>query len=118
MTLQEAYEKRRQEVLALQREVKQLKKKLDQVDADCYTPDEKASYLKKINHLTHELKAVTRDRDKYKELWNEQRKRNLYYDFDKTDLEEENQKLKAENEELRKKVAFLAESPDGRSGKA
>ena len=41
MTLQEAYEKRRQEVLSLQRQVKKLQKDLDEASAGLYTPAEK-----------------------------------------------------------------------------
>ena len=52
MTLQEAYEKRRQEVLSLQRQVKKLQKDLDEASAGLYTPVEKVEFLKKINSLT------------------------------------------------------------------
>ena len=45
MTLQEAYEKRRQEVLSLQRQVKTLQKDLEEVSAGLYTPEEKVAFL-------------------------------------------------------------------------
>ena len=45
MTLQEAYEKRRQEVLSLQRQVTKLQKELDEASAGTYTPQKKWSFL-------------------------------------------------------------------------
>lgn len=117
MTLQEAYEKRRQEVLALQRQVKKLQKDLDQAAAGLYTPDEKVAFLKQINHLSHELKNAEKERDRYHGLWNVERDRNMYYDFSKMDLVEENASLKEENkalkaeiESLKGRVAFLEEN--------
>ena len=114
MTLQEAYEKRRQEVLSLQRQVKKLQKDLDEASAGLYTPAEKVEFLKKISSLTHKLKAAEKDRDHYREWWNRERKRNMYYDFGKMDMEEENIRLKKENEELKKQVETLEKngSPD------
>ena len=58
MTLQEAYEKRRQEVLSLQRQVKKLQKDLEEVSAGLYTPEEKVAFLKQVNSLTHKLKTA------------------------------------------------------------
>lgn len=110
MTLEQAYEKRRQEVLSLQREVKKLQKDLDKASAGLYTPEEKVEFLKQINSLTHKLKAAEKDRDNYHEWWNRERKRNMYYDFGKMDLEDENTRLKKENEELRKRVESLEKS--------
>ena len=114
MTLQEAYEKRRQEVLSLQRQVKKLQKELDEASAGTYTPAEKVEFLKQINSLTHKLTAAEKERDRYHEWWDRERKRNMYYDFGKMDLEEENDRLKKENEELRKQVEALQKngSPD------
>lgn len=68
MTLQEAYEKRRQEVLALQRQVKKFQKDLELAAAGLYAPDEKISLLKQINHLSHELRNAEKERDRYQEL--------------------------------------------------
>ena len=114
MTLQEAYEKRRQEVLSLQRQVKKLQKDLDAASAGLYTPAEKVDYLKQINSLTHKLKTAEKERDRYHEWWDRERKRNMYYDFGKMDLEEENARLKTENEDLKKRVETLEKygSPD------
>ena len=88
MTLQEAYEKRRQEVLSLQRQDKKLQKELDEASAGTYTPAEKVEFLKRINSLTHKLTAAEKERDRYHEWWDRERKRNMYYDFGKMDLEE------------------------------
>lgn len=117
MTLQEAYEKRRQEVLALQRQVKKFQKDLELAAAGLYAPDEKISLLKQINHLSHELRNAEKERDRYQELWNLERARNMYDDFSKMDLaeenaflREENTALKAEIESLKGRVAFLEEN--------
>ena len=107
MTLQEAYEKRRQEVLSLQRQVKKLQNDLDKVSSGLYTPEEKVGYLKQINSLTHKLKNAEKERDRYHEWWEKERNQNMYYDFGKMDLEEENARLKKENEALRKEVETL-----------
>lgn len=114
MTLQEAYEKRRQEVLSLQRQVKKLQKELDEASAGTCTPTEKVEFLKQINSLTHRLKDAEKERDRYHEWWDLERKRNMYYDFGRMDLEEENSRLKKENEDLRKQVEILEKngSPD------
>ncbi len=114
MTLKEAYEKRRQEVLSLQREVKKLHKELEQAAAGLYTPEEKINFLKKINRLSQSLKKAEKERDRYHDLWDRERKRNMYNDFGKKDLEEENARLKQENEELIKQVKNLEKngSPD------
>ena len=117
MTLKEAYEKRRQEVLSLQRQVNKLQKQLDQAAAGIYTPDEKIAFLKKINHLSQELKRAEKDRDRYHDLWDRERNKNMYHDFARMDLEEENTALKEENADLRseletlkERVAFLEEN--------
>lgn len=117
MTLKEAYEKRRLEVLSLQQQVKKLEKELEQLTSGLFPPSEKAELLKQINRLSQELKKAEKDRDHYRELWEKERNRNLYYDFSKMDLEDENKALqeensilKRENEELREKVAFLEEN--------
>ena len=110
MTLEQAYEKRRQEVLSLQRQVQKLQKDLDKASAGLYTPEEKVELLKQINSLTHMLKTVEKERDRYYEWWKRERNRNMYYDFGKMNLEEENGQLKKENEELRQKVESLEKS--------
>ena len=56
MTLKEAYEKRRQEVLSLQRQLKKLEKELEKVTSGLFPPSEKADLLKQINSLSQNLK--------------------------------------------------------------
>ena len=107
MTLKEAYEKRRQEVLFLERQVNKLQKDLDDVSAGLYTPTEKMEFLKQINSLTHKLKVAEKERDQYHQWWEMERKRNMYYDFGRMDLEEENTRLKKENEELKQQIETL-----------
>ena len=110
MTLQEAYEKRRQEVLSLQRQVKTLQKDLEEVSAGLYTPEEKVAFLKQVNSLTHKLKTAEKERDQYHEWWERERKRNMYYDFGRMDLEEENARLKNENERLKWRIEKLIQN--------
>ena len=94
MTLQEAHEKQRQEVLSLRRQVAKLQKALDQASSGLYTPDEKVKYLKQINSLTQMLKSAEKERDRYHDWWEKERDRNMHYDFGRMDLEEENARLK------------------------
>jgi len=115
VTLKEAYEKRRQEVLSLQREVKKLQKELGQAAAGLYTPEEKINFLKKINHLSQSLKRAEKERDRYHDLWDRERTRNMYHDFGREDLEEENARLKEENEALIKQVEKLEKNGNAES---
>lgn len=110
MTLQEAHEKQRQEVLSLRRQVVKLQKALDQASSGLYTPDEKVKYLKQINSLTQMLKSAEKERDRYHDWWEKERDRNMHYDFGRMDLEEENARLKKENEDLRKELETLKEN--------
>ena len=102
MTLKEAYEKQRREKLSLQHQVAKLQKDLDKASEGLYTPDEKVAFLKKINHLSHELKSAEKERDRYRALWDKERNRNMYDDFSKHELQEENEALKKEIAALRK----------------
>ena len=72
MTLKEAYEKRRQECLALQRENDKLKKALEEVNNGTYIAPEKAGNLKSINKLHQENLHLKKEVDKYKSRWQEQ----------------------------------------------
>ena len=56
MTKDEAYEKQRQERLALQRQVAKLEKTIAALREGTYVDDEKAKHLKQINKLTLENK--------------------------------------------------------------
>ena len=64
MTLKEAYEQMRKEVLSLRRENAKLKEG-SYVDAD------RAAHEKEIRKLKHELERMTREKDRYHALWKE-----------------------------------------------
>ena len=85
MTLQEAYEQKRQENLALKREVRRLEKKLDQAASGLFTVDEKVALIKQINQLTRQLKKAEKDRDRYRNMW-EQGDQEYEEDTEKTTL--------------------------------
>ena len=112
MTLKEAYEKRRLEVLDLQKQVKTLQKQLEQASSGLFVPSEKAALLKQINHLTQQVKTAEHDRDHYRDLWNTARNRTMFHDFKKLDLEEENEALANENSLLKKEMAYLRDEID------
>ena len=64
MTLEEAYEKRRQECLSLDREVKKLTKQLEAATKGLFTPSEKIDFLKQVTSLKFKLKQAEKDRDR------------------------------------------------------
>ena len=117
LTLEQAYEKRRQEVLSLQRDVTNLERELERVNSGLFPPSEKADLLKKINRLSQNLNKAEEERDRYHDLWIKERKKSMYYDFGKLDLEnrcndllEENRRQKEEIEELKKQLDFFKEN--------
>ncbi len=69
MTLEEAYEKRRQECLALERENRKLKKSIEQLAEGSYVDSEKAAHIRTINRLTQENQHLNNELDRYKGLW-------------------------------------------------
>ena len=111
MNLQEAYELRRQEVLSLQRQNKKLQKELEQVAAGLFTPEEKISLHKQIIKLARTLADTEKERDRYRNLWDRERERNLTCEFARMDAEEENRLLKEENRSLKEQLsAFRKEA--------
>lgn len=111
MNLQEAYELRRQEVLSLQRQNKKLQKELEQVEAGLFTPEEKTSLHKQIIKLARTLADTEKERDRYHNLWDRERERNLTCEFARMDAEEENRLLKEENRSLKEQLsAFRKEA--------
>ena len=72
MDLKQAYEKRRQECLALQREVNKLNKTVDKLREGTYVDDEKAAHIRTINRLTQENQHLTNELERYKDLWRRQ----------------------------------------------
>ena len=97
MTLKEAYELLRKEVLSLRRENAMLKE-------GSYTDAEKAAHEKEIKHLKYILQRTERDRDRYYRLWQEAVKREtgcpVEYRIRIEDLEHENETLLTENASL------------------
>lgn len=72
MTLKEAYEKRRQECLALERENKKLNNAIEQLKVGTYVDSEKAEHICTINRLTQENQHLTNELNRYKGLWHSQ----------------------------------------------
>ena len=72
MTLKEAYEKRRQECLALERENKKLKNTIEQLKVGTYVDSEKAEHIRTINRLTQDNQHLTNELNRYKGLWQRQ----------------------------------------------
>ena len=111
MDLKEAYEKRRQECLALQREVNRLKKALAEVDAGTYTAPEKAANLKALNKDHQEMLHWRKEAEHYKESWQRQVRMTENFkiaardaEFDKEDIAKERDEYKARCEELQARL--------------
>ncbi len=96
MTLKEAHEIQRKELIALRRENARLKE-------GTYTDAEKAEHEKLIRHLQFENRNLQREKEKYHQLWREALKR-ASHDIDDLiridELEEENRSLRDENQTL------------------
>lgn len=107
MTLNEAYEKRRQECLSLEREVKKLNKQLDDATKGLFTPSDKTDLLKQVISLQYELRQAEKDRDCYHNMWQNLQKNRWSEDFKRTDLEIQVSDLTAENSSLRREIDTL-----------
>ena len=95
MTLKEAYEKQRLELIALRRENQKLKD-------GTFTDKERAALEKEIRHLKWELANVTREKERYYLRLKEEKKeverlRHLFYEYDSRmdSLKDKIQKLSA-----------------------
>ena len=66
MTLKEAYEKRRQECLSLQRQLKKAEKIIEELTAGTYVDSEKAEHLRTINRLSQEVQHLNNQLDRFK----------------------------------------------------
>lgn len=96
MTLKEAHEIQRKELIALRREIARLKE-------GTYTDKEKQEHENLIRHLRFENKELTKSSDKYHQLWRDALKKPSHYRDDLVqieNLEKENQALKTENANL------------------
>jgi len=107
MTLSEAYEKRRQENLALQRENAKLKHNLDKLREGTYVDSEKAAHLKQINKLTQRIIQLEKKLSDYKEYWRSELNINSNLRYDNNKKEAENSELRKENSALRAEVESL-----------
>lgn len=72
MTLNEAYEKRRQEMIILQRENRQLKSTVEKLSSGTYVNSEKAGHIRTINRLTQENQHLKNELKRYKDLYRQQ----------------------------------------------
>jgi len=107
MTLEEAYEKRRQECLSLDREVKKLTKQLEAATKGIFTPSEKTDFLKQVISLKYMLKQAEKDRDRYHSMWMKLQNNRWGENFKRTDLEIQVADLTAENSSLRQELDTL-----------
>ena len=93
MTLKEAYEKRRHECLALQRENRKLSDTIARLSSEPYTDPEKVAHLKEISALTRQL----RDKDKiiarYRTLLEKEQAKSSDLFYRNWDLDEKNRSL-------------------------
>lgn len=105
MTLKEAHEIQRKELIALRRENARLKE-------GTYTDAEKQEHEKLIRHLRHENKGLAKDKERYHQLWRDALKRPNHQIEDLIkieDLQKEILALRSANEQL---SAQLQEAQD------
>lgn len=107
MTLKDAYERQRKERLALERENKKLKARIEQYDNGTYVSAEKADHLKQISKLTWENKHLESERDRYKSRWQNQISITENFRNIASDAESERDELKAELTSCRKEIEEL-----------
>ena len=72
MTLEEAYEKRRQEVLSLKRQLNKAEKIIGELTAGTYVDSEKAEHLRTINRLSQEVKHLNNKIERFKGWYSQQ----------------------------------------------
>ena len=118
MTLEEAYEKRRQECLSLQRQLKKAEKTIIELTAGTYVDKEKAEHLRTINRLSQEVKHLKNQLERFKGWYSCQ---SNYAESKKDEIAEvrlrneelltENKALQKENEELKKRLEAVYATP-------
>ncbi len=102
MTLEEAYEKRRQECLSLQRQLKKAEKTIDELSAGTYVDKEKAQHLRTINRLSQEVQHLNNQIKRFKGWYSQQ---SCYAESKNGELVEvrlQNEELKTQNDALKK----------------
>lgn len=111
------YDKLRRENVSLRYKVNKLTATLADADKGLYTPAEKASHLKKINQLSHNLNTALDSRDRYKKYWEDVREKNRLASIVVKDLKKENSSLAErnlaldeENKSLKERIAYLEEN--------
>ena len=107
MTLEEAYEKRRQECLSLDREVKKLTKQLEAATKGLFIPSEKADFIKQVSSIKYKLKQAEKDRDRYHNMWMKLQNNRWGEELKRTDLEIQVADLTAANIALRQELDTL-----------
>jgi len=102
MTLKEAYEKRRQECLSLQRQLKKAEKTISELAAGTYVDKEKAEHLRTINRLSQEVKHLKKQLERFKGWYSQQVSYAEFKSAEIIDVKFQNEELKAENDALKK----------------
>ena len=112
MTLEEAYEKRRQEVLSLKRQLNKAEKIIGELTAGTYVDSEKAEHLRTINRLSQEVKHLNNKIERFKGWYSQQ---SDYVESKKDEIAEvklQNEELKLENDALKRENAELKKRLD------
>lgn len=107
MTLKEAYEKRRQEVLTLQRENARLKSTIEKLKVGTYVDAEKADHIRTINRLTQENQHLTNELNRYRDLYRRQVIVRENFNAISSDASFELDSVKKELEEYKEKCRIL-----------
>ena len=107
MTRDEAYEKRRRECIALERENKKLKERIAEYDNGTYESAIMSDHLKQISKLTWENKRLRNERDRYKANWQTQISVTENFRVAAFDAECERDEMKAELDYYRTKSEEL-----------
>ena len=93
MTLEEAYEKKRQECLALQRENRKLIEENKKLRREAYTDSEKVADLKEIASLTRQLRDKDKIIGRYQALYEQEKEKSAELFYRNCELTEINNSL-------------------------
>lgn len=107
MTRDEAYEKQRRERIALERENKKLKARIEEYDKGTYVSADMAAHLKQISRLTQENKHLQNERDRYFSYWKDQVNITENFRVHALDMEIERDEIKKERDHYRRKAEEL-----------
>lgn len=112
MTLKEAYEKRRQECLSLQRQLKKAEETIEELSAGTYVDEEKAKHLRTINRLSQEVLQYKNKLERFKGWYEQQSNYASTKSNEIAEIRLQNETLQAENEELKKENENLRKRLD------